>query len=146
MKQFRLYIFGLLALALASCSTFGLEEDAYDVTEATKNLSGDWVISTVTRNSIDITDRVDFTKFVLHLKEDGTYKIDNYLPFVTKNEGKWTTDDPQYPFRIFFEESGKEGQSEVEFNYPSVDGIRSLQVKLSPGCGSNSYVYTMQKK
>ena len=124
---------------MVSCSTI----DAYDVEESVKDISGVWKLQMVSRNGIDITESMDFSQFTLNLNNDGTYTIDNYLPFVVKENGIWSTDNPTMPFQIVFKEESKSEPVKVELNYPIVNGSRSLTINLSPGCYSNTYVYQL---
>lgn len=136
----------LLSLAmLNACDKFSATES--DVFEETyKDLSGIWKLEKVTRNGMDITGLIDFTKFSLDLKEDGNYMIENYLPFVVKNTGKWQVDDPLYPFHLIFEEEGSNQEAvSVEIEYMIVNGKRSLSIDLSPGCFSNTYTYVFNR-
>ena len=129
----------MLISIMVSCSTI----DAYDVEESVKDISGVWKLQLVSRNGIDITESMDFSQFTLNLNSDGTYTIDNYLPFVVKENGIWNTDNPTMPFQIVFKEESKSEPVKVELNYPIVNGSRSLTIKLSPGCYSNTYVYQL---
>ena len=129
----------MLISIMVSCSTI----DAYDVEESVKDISGVWKLQMVSRNGIDITESMDFSQFTLNLNSDGTYTIDNYLPFVVKENGIWNTDNPTMPFQILFKEESKSEPVKVELNYPIVNGSRSLTIKLSPGCYSNTYVYQL---
>ena len=129
----------MLISIMVSCSTI----DAYDVEESVKDISGVWKLQMVSRNGIDITESMDFSQFTLNLNNDGTYTIDNYLPFVVKENGIWNTDNPTMPFQIVFKEESKSEPVKVELNYPIVNGSRSLTIKLSPGCYSNTYVYQL---
>ena len=129
----------MLISIMVSCSTI----DAYDVDESVKDISGVWKLQMVSRNGIDITESMDFSQFTLNLNNDGTYTIDNYLPFVVKENGIWNTDNPTMPFQIVFKEESKSEPVKVELNYPIVNGSRSLTIKLSPGCYSNTYVYQL---
>ena len=134
------YTFILMLISImVSCSTI----DAYDVEESVKDISGVWKLQMVSRNGIDITESMDFSQFTLNLNSDGTYTIDNYLPFVVKENGIWNTDNPTMPFQIVFKEESKSEPVRVELNYPIVNGSRSLTIKLSPGCYSNTYVYQL---
>ena len=134
------YTFILMLISImVSCSTI----DAYDVEESVKDISGVWKLQMVSRNGVDITESMDFSQFALNLNSDGTYTIDNYLPFVVKENGIWNTDNPTMPFQILFKEESKSEPVKVELNYPIVNGSRSLTIKLSPGCYSNTYVYQM---
>ena len=140
------FIFALILLAaaiFASCSTFSDDTDPYGAVEGRKDLSGAWKIESVTRNNIDITRAVDFSQFTLHLLADGTYHIDNYLPFVVRQNGTWDIDDPQYPFNLSFKENGQAEPMTVELKYPISNGERRLFITLSPGCSSNKYVYQL---
>lgn len=133
------------ALFVASCSQFSDDSSPYDVLEAVKNVGGTWKLKTVTRNNVDITADMDFSRFALHMNNDGTYHIENYLPFVVRQDGTWTTDDPQQPFRLSFKENGVAVPVDVDFNFPIVGGQRTLKVTLSPGCASNVYTYTLER-
>lgn len=136
----------LLSLAmLNACDKFSATES--DVFEETyKDLSGFWKLEKVTRNGMDITGLYDFTKFSLDLKDDGSYEIENYLPFVVKNTGKWQVDDPLYPFHLIFEEEGSNPEEvSVEIEYMIVNGKRSLSIDLSPGCFRNIYTYVFNR-
>lgn len=134
------YTFILMLISImVSCSTI----DAYDVEESVKDISGVWKLQMVSRNGIDITESMDFSQFTLNLNNDGTYTIDNYLPFVVKENGIWDTDNPTMPFQIVFKEESKSEPVKVELNYPIVNGSLSLTIKLSPGCYSNTYVYQL---
>ena len=78
-------------------------------------------------------------------KKDNTYEIKNYLPFIVKNKGKWSVDDPQFPFHLVFEEEGMNKEVKTEIGFSTVDGKRRLTIKLSPGCHTNTYVYTFKQ-
>ncbi|MCQ2113887.1 MAG: DUF5004 domain-containing protein [Bacteroidaceae bacterium] len=135
------YIFILMLISImVSCST----NDVYDVEESVKDISGVWKLQSVSRNGVDITESMDFSQFALNLNGDGTYTIDNYLPFVVKENGIWSTDNPTMPFQILFKEESNE-PVKVELNYPTVNGARSLTIKLSPGCYSNTYTYQLKR-
>ena len=136
------YTFILMLISImVSCST----NDVYDVEESVKDISGVWKLQSVSRNGVDITESMDFSQFALNLNSDGTYTIDNYLPFVVKENGVWSTDNPTMPFQILFKEESKSEPVKVELNYPTVNGTRSLTIKLSPGCYSNAYVYQLKR-
>lgn len=139
-------IFALLTLViLNACDKFSAtESDLFEETD--KDLSGVWKLGKVTRNGMDITEMMDFTQFSLDLREDGTYVIENYLPFVVKNAGKWQVDDPLYPFHLIFEEGGGAAEEvSVEIEYMIVNGKRSLSIEQSPGCFTNSYTYVFDR-
>jgi hypothetical protein len=147
MKHITRLFLAVAAVALAtSCSTFSDDSNPYEVSESAKNLSGTWKLQTVTRNGIDITKSMDFTRFQLQLKDDGTYSIQNYLPFVVSGEGKWAVNDPQHPMQLSFQENGTSEAVNLGFSYPVVNGQRSISITLSPGCHSNVYVYTLYRE
>lgn len=136
----------VMALTAAACSSFDDDTNPYGVSEAQKNLSGVWKLQNVTRNDVDITQDMDFTQFALHMEDDGTYHIENYLPFVVSQDGTWATDDAQFPFRLTFTENGAQQGTQIDINYPIVNGERSLSITLSPGCSSNTYTYTLTRQ
>ena len=72
----------LIVGGLVACNAFSDSTDPYAATEALKDLSGVWKLKSVVRNDVDITKEMDFTQFALHMNSDGTFHIDNYLPFV----------------------------------------------------------------
>lgn len=136
----------LAALTMTvACSSFDDDSNPYGVEEAVKDLSGTWKLKTVTRNGSDITSAMDFTKFSLKLNNDGSYSLENYLPFVVSKDGTWAVNDPKHPFMITFTETGSAAPVALEFDYPMVNGQRAISITLSPGCYSNSYVYTMYR-
>lgn len=143
-KIFKITCGVVLAFMLAACSSFSDDTSPYDTQESVKDVSGDWKLKTVSRNDADITDKMDFSQFVLHLNSDGSYQIDNYLPFIVSGNGTWKTDDPYMPFKMIFNEN-TDNKVEVELNYPIVDGERLLNVTFSPGCYSNVYTYTLER-
>jgi hypothetical protein len=130
---------------LVACSTFDDDSNSYHATEAEKNLSGTWNLVSVTRNDEDITSDINVSSFKLNLNEDGTYNIENYLPFMVENPGTWSIDNPYYPFQLRFKENDTNDTTQVELHYPSVDGQRKLRIELSPGCSSNKYVYILER-
>jgi len=134
-----------LAMLMASCSTYYDETTPYAVKEAMKDLSGSWRLKTVTRNGVNITNQMDFTRFRLNLNQDGSYSIQNYLPFVVSGNGTWTVNDPLRPMLLSFKEEGAAKGIDLDFSYPVVDGSRALSITLSPGCHTNSYVYTLYR-
>lgn len=137
-------IMALSLSGLAGCDSYS--DDTELITEeSNKDLSGVWQLEQVTRNSVDITEEMDFSQFKLHLNSDQTYSIDNYLPFIVKNGGTWQVDDPQYPFHLIFQESGASSGVSTEISYPVVDGKRKISLTLSPGHRSNTYKYVFAK-
>ena len=135
----------LVGVMAVSCSTFSDEANPYAAREAMKDMSGTWRLKTVTRNGVNITQQMDFTRFRLNLNSDGTYSIQNYLPFVVSGDGTWEVNDPQHPMLLTFKENGTAEGINLDFAYPIVDGSRALSITLSPGCHTNSYVYTLYR-
>lgn len=137
----KLLLLPVITLIAIACSNFQDNVDYGDVTESVKDLSGKWRITTATRNGQDITSIMDFTKFRLNLNSDGSYTIENNLPFLVQKNGQWETDDPQFPFTLTFRESGSSTAVATELYYPAVDGKRRISLTFSPGCYSNVYTY-----
>ena len=135
----------ILAMLFTGCSTFSDDSNSYGQVESIKDVSGTWVIKTASRNGVDVTKDMDFSKFVLHLNADGTYHIENILPFVVRTDGTWRTDDQRMPLIIQFTENNATNPMTVQLNYPIVNGERQMLITHSPGCYSNSYVYSMVK-
>ena len=134
-----------VAAMMVACSTFADDTNPYAVEEAMKDMSGTWRLKTVTRNGINITQQMDFSRFRLILDADGTYSIRNYLPFVVKTDGTWRVNDPQHPMLLTLKEEGEAEGIDLDFTYPVVDGSRALSITLSPGCHTNSYVYSFYR-
>ncbi len=119
------------------------------VTETVKDISGSWKIIKATRNGGDLIGIVDsnyinFNKFRITFK-DGNYTVDNPLPFIVSQNGKYSLDDPQYPFKITFTETGATTPASTAFTYPNVNGVRILTLVFSPGCNLNTYSYSLEK-
>ena len=72
--------------------------------------------------------------------------IQNYLPFVVSGDGTWSVNDPLHPMLLSFKENGAAEGVNLDFNYPFADGNRTISITLSPGCKSNSYVYTLGRE
>lgn len=112
--------------------------------EPNKNITGSWQIVKASRNSADLYKDYDFTKFRLNFNEDNTYSIENYLPFLVKENGQFTLDDPQYPFNILF--TPENGDSKrLSFLFPILNGERYLTLTFSPGCRTNTYTYVFKR-
>lgn len=142
--QITAILFGLLGI-VSACETFKDEITPDTFVEVPKQLDGKWQLKTVVRNGTDITDVMDFSQFQLIMNKDSTYTIENYLPFLVKKNGKWKTDDPTYPFFLTFQEEGSLNEAKTEITYPIVQGKRHITLTISPGCSSNSYVYSFEK-
>lgn len=142
----QLVIGAFLTLTMISfCDTFEDEMTPDSYSETIKHVDGNWRLFTVSRNGIDITKYMDFSRFHIVLNKDNTYEIKNYLPFIVKGNGTWSVDDPQFPFHLIFREDGADETVETEIGFLTVDGERQLTIKLSPGCHTNTYVYTFKQ-
>ncbi len=86
-----------------------------------------------------------FFQIRLRLNPDGSYSLENRLPFPVRHSGLWSVDDPAHPFMLSFTEDGAIGAMEVGIQYPIVNGMRQLSITHSPGCGSNKYEYLFVK-
>ena len=130
-----------LILFAWSCETTSNEYE-----EVPLDVSGNWEIVKVSRNGVEITSLMDFTQFKLNLNNDGSYSIDNYLPFVVKERsGRWEVDDPNYPFRLFFYDNNGANKITSSFYYPPVGGVRQLSLTFPTGCYSNTYTYVFKR-
>lgn len=135
----------LLICLCHSCTEFSDDTEYMDA-EFDKNFSGTvWGLDKVERNGIEITSLMDFSKFRISFKVDNTYSIENYLPFLVREDGEWELDDPQYPFHVVFKEKGVNKKVESELNYFIDKGVRKLSLTFSPGHPNNSYTYTFKK-
>ena len=135
------YLAFVVCLVIAySCNDFK-DYSSNNFMEADKNLSGTWKIVKATRNGQDLTTMMDFSNFKLNLETNGTYSIDNYIPFLVRNNGEWAIDDPKYPFRLMFKENTSSEPLISVLNYPVVSGIRQISLTFSPGCYNNVYTY-----
>lgn len=135
--------FLLVLVLIGSCDSFR-DTEYNDYKESPKDLEGVWQLKTVSRNGVDITEEMNFSQFKLNLKADGTYVLENYLPFAVKEDGQWRVDDPQYPFNLILREKSSNVDKTVALKYPFIDGKRIISITLSPGCKSNSYVYVFE--
>lgn len=146
--KFKIQVTALLFVLLgivSACNTFKDEITPDSYTEVPKQLDGKWQLKTVVRNGTDISEVMDFSQFRLIMNNDHTYTIENYMPFIVKKNGKWNTDDSTYPFFLTFQEEGSTREAITEITYPIVQGRRHITLTISPGCSSNSYVYSFEK-
>lgn len=143
--QFAIGAFFALAVTVSSCDTFKDEITPESYSETAKHLDGNWQLTTVFRNGINITKNMDFSRFHILLKKDNTYEMKNYLPFIVKDNGTWNVDDPFFPFHLSFKEEGANEEMKTEIGFLTVDGERRLTINLSPGCHTNKYVYTFKQ-
>jgi len=135
----------LLGTMAVSCDSYKDDETPDEFVEVDKDLSGTWALSTVMRNGVDISNAMDFSKFHLVLNDNGSYKLENRLPFPVSHNGLWRVDDPAHPFALIFTEDGTLGEVDVTINFPNNKGVRQLSITHSPGCGSNKYEYLFVK-
>jgi hypothetical protein len=115
------------------------------VPEPVKDIAGEWRIVKAVRNGVDITTLTDFTKFRIHFTTGLQYTIENPLPFVVSKNGSYALDDPKYPFRISFNQTGISNPVSTTFTYPVVNGKRNINFTFSPGCTANIYDYTLER-
>lgn len=128
-----------LSLVIASC-----KRKEILVPEQAKDIAGEWRITKAMRNGIDITTLTDFTQFRIRFTADQQYTIENPLPFIVSKNGSYAIDDPKYPFRITFSQTGGTAVSS-SFTYPVVNGKRNMNFSFSPGCAANTYLYTLER-
>ena len=115
------------------------------VPEPVKDIAGEWRIIKAVRNGVDITTLTDFTKFRIRFTTDLQYTLENPLPFVVSKNGSYSLDDPKYPFRINFSQTGINDPVSTTFTYPVVNGKRNMSFTFSPGCTANTYLYTLER-
>lgn len=137
--KFRLIICLLMTLVINSCKRKDILAP-----EQAKDIAGEWRITKAMRNGIDITTLTDFTQFRIRFTSDLQYTIENPLPFLVNRNGSYAMDDPKYPFRITFHQTGGAAVSST-FTYPVVNGKRNMNFSFSPGCTANTYQYTLEK-
>jgi len=131
----------LMALSWASCKV----DKVLPVAESLKDVSGSWKILSATRNGTDLTKLTDMSKFRIKFDAAGNYAITNPVPFVIAKDGKYSVDDPNYPFNMTFAPPSGAAAT-TGFNYPIIGGTRQFTLSFSPGCTRNLYVYTLVKE
>jgi hypothetical protein len=131
----------LILAGFTSCK----KESNISIQEPLKDITGSWEIVKLTRNGEDLTDRVDLSKFRLVFNKDSTYSLQGNMPFIVREPGTYSLDNPQYPFFIRFETQDKSIQDTLKLVYPVVNGVRQISVNISPGCSKNTYNYVFQK-
>lgn len=136
-----LFICAFMVVVL-SCST---EADENNYTEPIKDISGSWQVIQAFRNEADITDLMEFSQFKINFKEDQSYTLENYIPFLVNKQGTWALDDPQYPLNISFGEDAGADKVKTQLNFPIQGGKRQMRLTFSPGCSSNSYTYVFER-
>jgi hypothetical protein len=138
-RHSQLLLIMAVMLIASSCKT----ERVLPQKEALKDIAGNWQVIKATRNGTDLTGMVDFSQFRLNFA-NGNYTMENKLPFLVNQNGSFSLDDPQYPFKITFTPTGAQPVSTL-FTYPILNGKRQLSLTFSPGCANNSYVYVLQQ-
>jgi len=133
----------IFAAVCAACFFACRPERLVAPSEPLKVLSGTWQIIKATRNGTDITSRFDFSHFRINFT-DSSYTIDSLVPFIVNMNGKWSFDDPTYPFSLSFTAKDSAVKSSPLL-YPVTNGQRNVIITFSPGCNLNSYQYTLQK-
>ncbi|RYY36145.1 MAG: DUF5004 domain-containing protein [Sphingobacteriaceae bacterium] len=140
---FSTLLFAMVLMLATSCK---VEEKASFKNENAKNISGTWKILTATRNGTDLATLVpaEINDFRIKFNEDKSFTLANPIPFLAVSNGTYTFDDPVTPFSITMTD-GDGNASTTSFNYPITSGKRQIKLTFSPGCGLNSYIYTLEK-
>lgn len=131
---------GFIIFLLPSC-----EKDLAMLAESKKDIVGSWKIVKLTRNSEDMTTRVDLSKFRVIFNQDNTYTLQDQFPFLVSEPGTYSLDDPQYPFFLKFQSQSAAQGDNVSFEYPIVNGKRQIKLKIELGCSQNTYEYFFEK-
>ena len=115
--RFIMGAFFALTIIVSSCNTFKDEITPDNYSEVAKNINANWQLSAVSRNGVDITDMMDFTRFHIVLNEDNTYKIENcsdfcksvVLPLLTTSDSHFSMslDDLRKRLYIWLYKSGE---------------------------------------
>jgi hypothetical protein len=134
----------MMVCSFLSCDKFR-DSNGYGIEEPVKDLTGSWYITKATRNGTDITKVMDFSAFRITFKSDSTYTIDNYLPFLVRQDGSWNVNDPQYPTQLLFREGTSAGPDISFFEYQTVKGERQITLSFTPGCQNNVYSYVLER-
>lgn len=148
LNNFNKLNFLLIVLAIlvwSSCKT----DKITPVTEPVKDLTGTWKVVKASRNGSDLfalvdTSVVNFNSFTIKFNGNG-YTLTNPLPFIVSQNGTYALDNPQFPFKIMFTQTGASAPVSTAFTYPIVNGVRVLTLVFSPGCPQNSYSYSLVK-
>jgi hypothetical protein len=131
----------LAAMVWSSCKV----QEVAPVAESTKDLTGTWKVIKATRNGTNLLPIFDFSQFsITFTGSSGAYTLNNPVPFIVPANGKFSLDDPQYPYSITFTAAGGTPVA-TAFNYPIINGARQIIMTFSPGCSQNTYVFTLSK-
>ena len=133
-------------IALAVIVTTGCKTHKDIFAEPVKELNAQWRLQTVLRNGTDITEYVDSAGFRLTLSTDSTYTLlGNNIPFLVNGSGRWSADDPQFPYHLTFTPADSTHGFAGNVATPVSKGNRRLDITFSPGCRQNTYVYSFEK-
>jgi hypothetical protein len=88
---------------------------------------------------------MDFSAFRITFNTDNSYTIDNYLPFLVRQNGTWSVNDIQYPTLLKFKQETSSEENISTFEYLMVRGERQIILSFTPGCQSNLYSYVLEK-
>jgi hypothetical protein len=142
----RMFLKIVCFIALAVAVTTGCKTHKDLFVEPVKDLNSQWRIQTVLRNGTDITEYIDSAGFRLTLLPDNTYTLQgNNIPFLVNGSGKWSVDDPQYPYHIVFTPTDSTSSFAGSVATPVSKGSRRLDITFSPGCRQNTYLYSFEK-
>jgi len=135
----------LLIIAMALLWTSCKIERIAPVTESQKDLTGTWKVVQATRNGTNLVPLYDFSQFSIKFNAaSGAYNLINPVPFIVDVDGKFSLDDPQYPYKLTFTATGAQPVA-TAFNFPIINGTRQIIMTFSPGCAQNTYVFTLSK-
>lgn len=136
----------LLAIVLMLAASCKVEEKASFKDENAKSISGTWKIKSATRNGTDLATLVptEINDFRVKFNSDQTFTLTNTIPFLAVSNGTYSFDDPITPFSITMTD-GDGNAATTSFNFPISTGKRLIKLSFSPGCGLNSYIYTLEK-
>ena len=141
----KIFLFTAFVLLVCSCS----DSKSYrgDKSEGEIAPVGTYKITQAARNGEDITEEIDFSAFRLHLLKDGSYSIENYLPFVVQKNGGWEVDKLQGPTKITFTNSASSEPSVGTMsNYKIVNEVKIFDLSFHTGCLRNVYTYTLEEE
>ena len=135
-----------ITLLFAPCLLLGCKTSKTNLVEPVKDISGDWKVTKVIQNNVDITAFVtDLQQFTITFNKDNTYKLTGQLPFMVSQSGNWAFNDPQYPFALSFTPMGGTVVSS-NISFPIVGEGYQIGLKFTTGCNGvyqNNYQYTL---
>lgn len=114
-------------------------------------VSGDWVLTNIYQNEVEVTNDLGLNSFVLTLNYNGeqptTYSItmDKRYPFFMSDlSGEWALDNGVFPNAIHFFQNDTITTRLNQPLYPENNTMLSLVFNL--GCVNNEYVYEFRKE